>query len=120
MKKIVHIIIVGLAAAVFNATTAAAAELIVLDQGNWDQYVPEGKEVDAIYGDFILRHDKIVAVIAQAIPTRNANMTVRNVGGCLIDLTLRDRPNDQLSAFYPHGGDATMSGPVDWNEAFGS
>ena len=28
-------------------------------------------------------------------------MTVRDVGGCLIDLTRRDRQNDQLSAFYP-------------------
>ena len=28
-------------------------------------------------------------------------MTVRDVGGCLIDLTRRDRQSDQLSAFYP-------------------
>ena len=28
-------------------------------------------------------------------------MTVREVGGCLIDLTRRDRQSDQLSAFYP-------------------
>ncbi len=28
-------------------------------------------------------------------------MTVRNVGGCLIDLTARDHDSDQLSAFYP-------------------
>ena len=34
---------------------------------------------------------------------RNANMTVREVGGCLIDLTCRDRQSDQLSAFYPGG-----------------
>jgi hypothetical protein len=118
MKKIVNIIVVALAASITNASTAA--ELVVLDANNWDQYVPEGKEVDAIYGDFVLRNDKVVAVVAQALPTRNANMTVRNVSGCLIDLTLRDRPNDQLSAFYPHGGDATMSGPLDWKEAFGA
>ena len=30
-------------------------------------------------------------------------MTVRGVGGCLIDLTRRDRQSDQLSAFYPGG-----------------
>ena len=30
-------------------------------------------------------------------------MTVREVGGCLIDLTRRDRQSDQLSAFYPGG-----------------
>jgi hypothetical protein len=97
-----------------------AAELIVLDEQNWDQYVPAGKEVDAIYGDFVLRNEKIVAVVAKAIETRHANLTVRNVGGSLIDLTLRDNPNDQLSAFYPHGGDATLTGPIEWNEAFGS
>ena len=118
MKNFVHILIVGIAAAIANASTAA--ELVVLDENNWDQYAPAGKEVDAIYGDFVLRNDKVVAVIAQAVPTRNANMTVRNVGGCLIDLTLRNRPNDQLSAFYPHGGDATMSGPIEWKEAFGA
>jgi hypothetical protein len=118
MRIIVHAMIVGIVAAIAGASTAA--ELVVLDENNWDQYVPEGKEVDAIYGDFVLRNDKVVAVVAQALPTRNANMTVRNVGGCLIDLTLRERPNDQLSAFYPHGGDATMSGPLDWKEAFGS
>jgi hypothetical protein len=28
-------------------------------------------------------------------------MTVRNVGGCVIDLTDRIAQNDQLSAYYP-------------------
>ncbi len=118
MDKSFRISVLGLVAAICH--TSIAAELVVLDEKNWDQYAPAGKEVDAIYGDYVLRNDKIVAVIAKAVETRNANMTVRNVGGCLIDLTLRNRPNDQLSAFYPHGGDATMSGPLDWKEAFGA
>lgn len=83
---------------------ASSAEVTTLNKDNWEKLAPQGKEVDAIYGDFVLRNDKIVAVIAQPIAGRNANMTVRGVGGCLIDLTLRDEPNDQLSAFYPGAG----------------
>src|SRR5262245_53060702 len=82
-------------------TTARAADLVALSPQTWDRYVPEGKEVDAIHGDFALANDQIVAVVAHPRHGRNANMTVRDVGGCLIDLTRRDRANDQLSAFYP-------------------
>ncbi|MBI3462940.1 MAG: hypothetical protein HY000_07745, partial [Planctomycetes bacterium] len=78
-----------------------AAELAILSEKTWDQFVPRGKEVDAIYGDFVLRNGQIVVVIANPVPGRHANMTVRDVGGSIIDLTVRDRPNDQLSAYYP-------------------
>ena len=64
----------------------------------------KGKESDWIFGDFVIQNDLISAVIANPIATRNANMTVRGVGACIIDLTLRDAPNDQLSAFYPAAG----------------
>lgn len=83
------------------AIECRGVELAVLSEGNWDEFPLAGKEVDRIYGDYVLRNDKIIAVIGRDVPTRNANMTVRNVGGCLIDLTLRDDPNDQLSAYYP-------------------
>jgi hypothetical protein len=78
-----------------------AGELAVLSQKTWDEFVPKGKEVDAIYGDFVLRNDRIVVVIANPVPGRNANMTVRDVGGAIIDLTVRDQQSDQLSAYYP-------------------
>ena len=68
---------------------------------------PTGKESDWILGDHVLRNDRIVAVIADPVPTRHANMTVRNVGGCVIDMTLADRSNDQLSCWYP--GDGTVA-----------
>src|SRR6185437_3116331 len=84
-------------------SAASAAELAVLKPQTWDEYAPQGKEVDCIYGDFVLRNDEIVAVVAQPIAGRNANMTVRNVGGGIIDLTRRDEQSDQLSAFYPGG-----------------
>ena len=86
-----------------TASTASAAELVRLSSDTWDEYAPQGKEVDCIYGDYVLRNDRIVAVVAQPVDGRNANMTVRNVGGGVIDLTRRDRQNDQLSAFYPGG-----------------
>ncbi|MFN9720005.1 MAG: CehA/McbA family metallohydrolase [Planctomycetota bacterium] len=72
-----------------------------LTESNWDQLIPAGKEVDAIYGDVVLQNKHLRAVIARPVATRNANMTVRSVGGCLIDLTARHHESDQLSAFYP-------------------
>ncbi len=75
--------------------------MVALSPQTFDRYIPQGKEVDGIYGDFVLANDQIVAVVAHPRRGRNANMTVRDVGGCLIDLTRRDRQNDQLSAFYP-------------------
>lgn len=79
----------------------SAAELAQLTSANWDRLAPEGKEADCILGDFAFRSDRVMAVVAQPLPTRHANLTVRQVGGAVIDLTVTDRPNDQLSAFYP-------------------
>ena len=74
--------------------------------------MPEGKEVDCIYGDWVLRNDRIVAVIADALPTRHANMTVRNVGGAVIDSRFAMQQSDQLSAYYPLGSLYELSGPI--------
>ena len=79
-----------------------AAESVVLDESNYDAIVPKGKEVDALYGDIVLSNDQIIAVIAKPIAGRNANLTVKEVAGCLIDLTRKDSNSDQLSAFYPN------------------
>lgn len=78
-------------------------QIIVLTEKNWDEYAPRGKEVDAIIGDIVLRNQYLTAVIARPVATRNANMTVRNVGGCLLDLADRGFESDQLSCFYPAG-----------------
>jgi hypothetical protein len=83
--------------------TASAVELVRLTPDTWDEFVPQGKEVDAIYGDYVLRNDQMVAVIAEPLPTRNANMTVRNVGAMIIDLTRRESQSDQLSVYKPNG-----------------
>lgn len=86
---------------VFSACPAFAADLVALSPPTWDRYAPKGKEADAIYGDFVLANDQILAVVAAPKPDRDANMHESNVGGCLIDLTRRDRQSDQLAAFYP-------------------
>src|SRR5262249_50052681 len=89
-------------------TTAGAADLVSLSPQTWDRYAPEGKESDAIHGDFALANDQVIAVVAHPGQGRHANMTVRDVGGCLIALTRRDRPSDQLSAFYPGAQTRTL------------
>lgn len=91
-------------------STVTAADFTPLREDNWDTYVPQGKEVDAIYGDFVLRNEHLVAVIAQPLASRNANMTVRGVGGCLIDLTEMKAQNDQLSCYYPGAGRFQFAG----------
>ena len=90
---------------------SAAAEFAVLSPETYDAFVPQGKEVDAIFGDYVLRNEHVVAVIAQPLATRNANMTVRGVGGSLIDFTERQAPNDQLSAYYPAAGRYPLTDP---------
>ena len=80
------------------------AEIVVLNETNWDQYAPIGKEADGIYGDVVLRNQKIVVLIATPGRNRHANLSLRNVGGCIIDMTLRENPNDQLGAYFPGGG----------------
>jgi hypothetical protein len=76
---------------------------------NWPRHVdqlPKGKEADGIIGDFVLRNSHITAVISGNQPLRRANMsTFYGDGGitpgCLFDLTLNDRQNDQLTVFAP-------------------
>ncbi len=63
-----------------------------------------GKEIDWIYGDYLLSNDQLSLVVAAPLKTRDANMTVRSIGGSILDLTLNDPSNDQLSAFTPTAG----------------
>lgn len=93
----------------FTLAVAQAGEIITLTNANFDQVVPAGKEVDALPGDLCIRNAHIVAIIGKTSPLRNANMTVKNVGGMLIDLTSRDDNNDQLSAFYPCAPNRVLS-----------
>lgn len=89
---------------VVPATNVDATELIKITPENAASLLPAGKEVDAIYGDWLLRNERVTVVIGQAKAGRNANMTVRGVGGMVIDMTRRQAGSDQLSCFYPTGG----------------
>lgn len=72
-----------------------------LTESNYDQLVPQGKEVDAIYGDYALGNAAATAIVADVKSTRNANMTVKSIQGCLIDFAASGHESDQLSCFYP-------------------
>ncbi|PHS18702.1 MAG: hypothetical protein COA78_01580 [Blastopirellula sp.] len=85
----------------FFVSHVHSADISVLTKENWKELAPHGKEVDAIYGDFVLRNDIITVVVSQAKPGRKANMTVRDVSGSILDLTHVKGSNDQLSCFYP-------------------
>ena len=66
-----------------NVMAADESTVLVqtLNESNWETLIPNGKEVDAIYGDMVIQNGHLRAVIANPVATRNANMTVRNVGG---------------------------------------
>ena len=68
--------------------------------------LPGGKEADGIIGDFVLRNSNIEVTIGSGAPDRKANMGAfwgpgGVTPGCLYDLTLRGRNNDQLTIFAP-------------------
>ena len=77
--------------------------------------LPRGKEADGNIGDFLLRNDKVEAVISANLPLRRANMSTFYgadgiTPGCLYDLTLRGTNNDQITVFTP----AQQQGAVSW------
>jgi hypothetical protein len=89
------------------ALTSSAQEAFEVGPKATDK-LPGGKEADGIIGDFVLRNDVVEAVISSDRPLRRANMsTFYGAGGitpgCLFDLTLRGKNNDQLTLFGPHG-----------------
>ena len=103
-----------LAAPVLALPLLAAPEAFEIGPDNKDQ-LPRGKEADGIIGDFVLRNDKVEAVISANLPLRRANMSTfygtNGISpGCLYDLTLRGANNDQLTCFSPSG----QQGPVSW------
>jgi hypothetical protein len=87
-----------------SAAAAPAAEIVRLTLANYASHAPRGKEVDALVGDYVLRSDTLVAVVANPVEGRAASLTVPDGGGVLIDLTARADDNDQLTAFLPLGG----------------
>lgn len=89
------------------ASAMPAAEVFEASLGR-ETELPKGKEADGILGDFVLRSDKVEAVISQNSPNRKANMSTFYgedgvTPGCLYDFTLRGANNDQLVVYGPCG-----------------
>ena len=63
---------------VIYASVASAASIDRIGPKN--RFPMAGKEVDWIDGDYVIRSDELVAVIATPGSRRHANMTVRGVG----------------------------------------
>jgi len=98
----------------FTTTSSRGAEAFEVGPEQKSE-LPGGKEADGIIGDFILRNDKVEAVISGNLPLRRANMSTFYgangiTPGCLYDLTLRGSSNDQITIFSP----ADQRGAVSW------
>lgn len=80
----------------------SAGEIVRVSSKN-KQLLPKGKEVDGMIGDWIMKNDKVILVIAAAYPDREANQMVSSIQGAVIDFTTLAANNDQLVVFYPQG-----------------
>ena len=83
---------------------ADGAELLTLSPENYDRYAPQGNEVDAIFGDYVLRNDRITVVVAnpELITGRSSSRgAIAHVAGCVIDIARHNHPGEALTAFYP-------------------
>ncbi|HCN84393.1 MAG TPA: hypothetical protein DIT07_12350, partial [Sphingobacteriaceae bacterium] len=100
MKKITILFLLILLS--FFSLLVQAAEIIKITAST-RHLVPKGKATDAIDGDWIMKNDKVVAVIANAVYGREVNMRVQSVQGAVIDFTSLVDNNDYLAAFFPQG-----------------
>ena len=97
-----------------EASRAAGVEVIEIGKNQFET-LPGGKEADGIVGDFVLRNDRIEAVVSGNLPLRRPNMSAfyghgNETPGCLYDLTLKGESNDQITIFSP----SSQKGPVNY------
>lgn len=96
------------------ALSAQRDRTLALEVGRGDtEFLPLGKEADGLPGDFVLRNNKIHALVSGAQPFRRANMSTEYdavLQGCLYDLDVLGAANDQLTALRPGG----ESGPISY------
>jgi hypothetical protein len=93
---------------------AYAAELVQIGPAQM-HLLPHGKEVDAIYGDYLLRSDKIAVTLGGTAAFRDANVNTQSVQGAVMDLVRLDLPggdNDLLDEYYPQGHYLDSPGPT--------
>ena len=98
---------------VFALTSSnRSAEAVEIGKHNTN-LLPRGKEADGIIGDFVLRNQKVHALIGGNLPNRRANMMhdrSSTIPGTLFDLDLLGADNDQITSFRP----GHQSGPVSY------
>lgn len=112
-----HVLLSLLSGVAFIAQTgfvSATPEAFEVGPDNLKE-LPGGKEADGIIGDFVLRNDKVEAVISANLHLRRANMSTFYgdngiTPGNLYDLTRRGEDNDQIVVFTPSG----QQGPVSY------
>ena len=79
------------------------AEAIEIGKHN-THLLPKGKEADGIIGDFVLRSQRIHALVSGGLPNRRANIMHdwdSSIPGTLFDLDLVGADNDQITSFRP-------------------
>ncbi len=86
----------------FCSAKLNAGEILQINQQN-RHLIPKGKSTDAIDGDWIMKNDKVIAVIGKAVFGREANMRVQSIQGAVIDFTSLEANNDFLAALFPQG-----------------
>lgn len=79
-----------------------AAQIVRLNESNLN-LLPMGKEVDGMIGDWVMKNDKVIAVIGATFSDREANQMVSSIQGAIIDFTTLSANNDQLTVYYPQG-----------------
>ncbi|MDA1277073.1 MAG: CehA/McbA family metallohydrolase [Verrucomicrobia bacterium] len=114
MKRFSLLLILACSSLNLNHSQMNAAEAFEVGPHSVAE-LPRGKEADGIIGDFILRNDKIEAVISHNTSRRRPNMSTFYgatgiTPGCLYDLTLRGAHNDQITIFAP----SAQQGPVSY------
>jgi len=105
MARLRLFLLVGFGLLCFYGLTAQRDRVEAFEIGSHNTAErPRGKEADGLIGDFVLRNNKIEALVAGNQPLRRANMSTiyeAPVPGCLYDLDLRGASNDQLTALRP-------------------
>ena len=101
MKKIMILTMVLFFLSIYHLI-AQAGEIIQITAST-RHLVPNGKSIDAIDGDWIMKNDKVIVVIGNVVFGREANFRVQSIQGAVIDFTSLVDNNDRLEAFYPQG-----------------
>ncbi|HXH98762.1 MAG TPA: hypothetical protein VNI52_00725 [Sphingobacteriaceae bacterium] len=87
----------------FAANEGECAEIVRLTKNNLS-IVPKGKEVDGMIGDWVIKNNKVIAVIGEGEFDRGANQMVSSVQGAVPEgyyqVTLSPGPEYDAEIIY--------------------